>query len=266
MKKIEGDVLAAIRPNAGIRAAYRKKLVALIDDMQRSYAYWLRAAYRKSPPVMAQDATPAAELEAAISRMAGRWQDRFDAAAPELAAYFAKSVYRRSDAALAAILRRGGYSVRRFKMSRAMRDVMRASIEENVGLIKSIPQQYHTQVQGIVMRSVTRGRDLEYLSKELQSRYQITKRRANLISLDQNNKVSSALLAARQTDLGIEEGVWMHSHAGREPRPTHVANDGKKFSIREGWFDPDPKVRKRIWPGELIRCRCTWRPVVKGFS
>jgi uncharacterized protein with gpF-like domain len=71
---------------------------------------------------------------------------------------------------------------------------------------------------------------------------------------------------ARQEELGITEAVWLHSHAGKKPRPTHLANHGKRYNVAEGWFDPDPKVRKHIWPGELINCRCVSKSVVKGFS
>lgn len=262
----KGDkILPPVRPNVGIERDYRKKLLALVDEMARSTSYWLKAAYRKDPPVLAQDATPAAELDAAIQRMTDRWNRRFDDGARELAAYFARSVYRRSDAALAAILKKAGFTVK-FTMTPAMRDVLRATVEQNVSLIKSIPREFHTQVQGIVMRSVQSGRDLATLSRDLQDRYKITRKRAAFISLDQSNKATSALQRVRQTELGIEHGIWQHSHAGREPRPTHLANDEQVFDIKTGWFDPDPRVRERIWPGVLPRCRCTWRAVIKGFS
>ena len=44
-----------------------------------------------------------------------------------------------------------------------------------------------------------------------------------------------------------------------------VDNDGKEYDIKTGWFDPDPKVRKHIRPGELIHCRCLVTPVLPGF-
>lgn len=260
----KGTALRPIWPNCGIRGAYRKKITALIDEMGRSYAYWLKACYRANEPAMAQDKS-ATELDIVMRRLARYWRNRFAKHAPDLAAYFAKSVSQRSDRELRGILRKAGYSVK-FKMTAKMRDVLGAVVNENVGLIKSIPQEFHTDVQGIVMRSVARGRDVGEMTQELQKRYGLTRKRAALISLDQNNKATSAILAARQVDLGIEEGEWLHSHAGKEPRPTHLANNGKRFSIKDGWFDPDPKVRRKIHPGELIRCRCSWRPIVKGFS
>lgn len=265
-RRKSGDVvLRPIHPNAGIEAAYRKKLLALVDEMHRSFAYHLKAAYRKNEPAMAMDATPAADLQDAIDKLTKRWRERFRDGAESLADYFATAAFRRSDELLMRILRDAGFSVR-FKMTPAMRDVLRATVEQNVALIKSIPEQYLTQVQGAVMRSVQTGRDLASLSKELQKQFGVTRRRAAFISLDQNNKATAALRRARETEAGLDDGIWMHSHAGREPRPTHLANDGKKFSISRGWYDPDPNVRRRILPGELPRCRCTWKVVIKGFS
>lgn len=255
--------LKPVHANAGIAAAFRRFLDDMIEEMSNSYVYWLKARYRAKPPRMAQDATPAKELERELRRLGIRWRKRFDAAAPKLAAWFAQSVEERSSSALRRILRDHGITVK-FVMTPAMRDIIDASVAESVGLIKSIPQQYHTEVQGLVMRSVKAGRRLDVLTQELRQRYGVTRRRAALISRDQNNKASASLTRARHIELGIEEAIWVHSGGGKEPRPTHVRNSGKRYSIRDGWFDP--AIRKRIWPGTEINCRCVSRPVVKGFS
>lgn len=256
-------VLRPVHPNAGIQAAYRKRLDRLIDEMNRSVQFWLKATYRANPPEMAQDRNPAQELRAALRKLAQQWQDNFDEAAPKLAEYFAKSVQLRSDAALRKILRDGGISVK-FKMTRTMQDVMDATINEQVSLIKSIPQQYLTQVEGMVMRSVQAGRDLGPLAKALQEQFGVTKRRAATIARDQNNKASASMTRARQDHLGITEGDWIHSGGGKHPRPTHVAMNGKRFNLRKGMYDQ--AVGKFILPGELINCRCVWKPVIQGFS
>lgn len=215
--------------------------------------------------IMAMDATPAAELQRAIDEMTTRWTRRFGEAAPRLARYFATSARNRSDRTLMSILKKGGFTVR-FKMTPVMQDVLDATIEENVGLIRSIPQKYLGEVQGMVMRSVQSGRDVGALARELRKTYGVSKRRAALIARDQNNKATAVVTRARYQEIGIEEAIWQHSHGGKEPRRTHLANSGKRYKVSQGWFDPDPKVRRRIWPGELINCRCVPRPVVKGFS
>lgn len=266
-------VLTPVRPNAGIEAQYRRKLRALIEEMHRSITYWIAAEYRKNAPelhrvhkdLMAADQSPAAALTTAVRRLSRRWLRRFDRAAQDLAVYFVSRAGRRSDDALREILRRGGFSVE-LTRTRAVNDVLQAAIQENVSLIKSIPRQYLTQVEGMVMRSVQTGRDLEQLNKELLQQFDLTKRRAALIARDQNNKATAVIQRTRQAELGITEAVWVHSGGGKEPRPSHLkaGRDRVRYNIAQGWFDPDEK--RWIFPGELVNCRCVARPVVLGFS
>lgn len=254
-------VLGAVRPNAGIEAAYRARLDAMIGEMQRSLVHWLRAAYRKNPPKMANDASPAADMRAAMAELTARWQRQFDRAAPELAKYFTTKMANRSDATLRAILRRGGFSVT-FKMTAEANDVMQATIGEQVGLIKSIASQHLADVEGLVMRSVAQGRDLGKLTDALEHRYALTRRRAALIARDQNNKATATMTRVRQQGLGITQAVWKHSHAGKEPRPSHVAADGTIYDVDKGLILDG----EQVWPGTAINCRCTSKPLIPGFS
>lgn len=258
-------VLKPVHPNAGIGADYRGKLDRLIERMQASYAYFLKAQYRETPPRMALDETPAAALRKELRRLGIQWEEEFARLAPKMARWFAISIERRSTLAMKKMLKDAGVTVQ-YRMTAGMRDVFQATVEENVSLIKSIAEKYHSDVVGLVMRSVQEGRDLAGLTKELQARYGVTRRRAALIALDQNNKATAAMTRVRQLEANIEEAIWMHSLGGKEPRPTHLANNGKIYNIRKGWYDPDPKVRRRIWPGQLIKCRCVPKPIVRGFS
>ena len=255
-------VLRPARPNVGIEMAYRRKLYDLIEAMHKSCLYWIEAAYKAHLPVMAQDATPANEMADAVRKLVRQWMYNFDEASESLADYFAKDVSERSDAALQAILRKGGFTVK-FQMSKGMKDIIDATVHQNVALIKSIPTNYLTQVEGMVMRSVQTGRDLGQLAKDLQTQLGVTKRRAALISRDQNNKASAAMQRSRQLEMNLDRAIWMHSHGGKTQRPTHVANNGKSYSIKDGWYDP--AVGKHIWPGTEIGCRCVSRSIIPGF-
>lgn len=112
------------------------------------------------------------------------------------------------------------------------------------------------------------GRDLGQLSSDLQSQLGVTKRRANFIAVDQSNKATAALTRARQVELGITHAQWQHSASSKHPRRTHVqaSKDKVQYKISEGWFDPDPKVQRHILPSELVQCKCSGRPIIKGFS
>ena len=68
----------------------------LIDEMNNSVRFWLKAAYRQNPPVMAQDRNPAEELRIAVEELAKRWQRNFDLLAPKLGDYFATAVQLRT--------------------------------------------------------------------------------------------------------------------------------------------------------------------------
>jgi SPP1 gp7 family putative phage head morphogenesis protein len=264
-KRPNDKLLPAVNPNAGLQAWYRKKLLGIVEDLHRAVMRWVLAAYRKNEPAiseLAQDEVPADALRKALNDLAARKLKGFDDAAEELAKYFAQSASQRSDAALRAILKKAGISVD-FRMTAAQRDILKATVNENVSLIKSIPEQYLKDVEGAVMRSVQVGRDIGALSKELQQKFGVAKRRAEFISRDQNNKASSMLNRGRQIELGITEAEWRHSHAGKNPRRSHVAMNGKRYSIADGWYDPDAK--QIVWPGTLPNCRCTSKSIIPGF-
>lgn len=247
----------AVSANRGVEARYRKELDALIKEMSNSAEYWLRAQYRKAPPEVAMDALPAAEMAARVREVSKRWIARFNDMAADIAKRFAAGSIKATDNSFQKALKDAGWAVD-FKMTRAMQDVAKAAVVENVALIKSIPQQYFTQVEGIVMRGYSRGRDLEEITKELLSRYEVTSSRAALIARDQSNKLNAVTTQARRQELGITEAIWQHSHGGKEPRKSHVAADGRKFKIAEGCLIDG----RHILPGEEINCRCTSKSVL----
>lgn len=264
--KSKDKVLPPVRANAALGANLRKRLDTLITEMHRSVIYWIAAQYRETPPVTiaTDDIPPADRLQRAMQDLSKRWLKKFDTAAEEIAAYFAKAAQDRSDARLRDILRKAGIAVR-FKATKAQKDVMAATVHEATALIKSIPQKYLADVEGAVMRSVQTGRDLGKLSDDLQKNYGIAKRRAATIARDQNNKATAAMNRARQLELGITEAVWVHSGAGKTPRQSHLkaGRDKVRYDVRKGWFDPE--VGEFILPGQLINCRCTGRSIIKGF-
>lgn len=263
--KPKGTVLRPVHPNSGIEAEYRRRMVALIAEMDRSISYWLKAAYRRNSPELAQDELPVETLRRAIRALTRRWQAKFNDLAGDLASYFAQSVSQRSDAALKAALKKGGFTVE-FKMTRTQRDVLNAVTHENVALIKSIPAQHLQKVEGAVMRSVSTGRDLGALTKELQQISGVTRKRAAFIAQSQNNLATAAITAARQREIGITEAIWVHSGGGAHPRKSHLkaGKDGQRFDPAKGWLDPE--VGQYILPGQLPRCRCVSKAVVPGFG
>jgi len=250
-------VLKPVKANLGVEARYRRKLKGLVDVLANSAEYWLRAAYRKNPPVLATDASPVRTIQSQLNDLAIYWIDRFEKAAPKIADAYVSSMFDASDYSFKQALKDGGWIVP-FIMTDRVRNAFQASLAENVGLIKSIPVQYLQQVEGIVMRSYSNGRDLETMVRELKELYPAASNRAVLIARDQSNKANAVVNRARQLDLGITRARWMHSHAGKTPRPDHLAADGKEYDIAKGCLIGGEYIQ----PGEMINCRCTSRPIL----
>lgn len=249
----------AVHANPGVQAAYRRRLDRLIDEMACSVAYWMEAAYKANPSLVAQDALPSAELQKAMREVSRRWIKRFNEMAERIAESFVAAGRKSTESAFQSALRDAGWTVQ-FKPTLAVRDAMSATISENVALIKSIPQQYLTDVEGIVMRGFTAGRDLKAISDDLQKRHGVTKRRAALIARDQSNKLTATVTQARRAELGIVEAEWVHSGGGKEPRHSHVKAGKERLR-----FDPSKGALidgEYILPGQLINCRCTSRSVL----
>lgn len=231
--------------------------------MQASLVFWLKAQYRASgAESLASDELPTIGLSDALRKLTRRWQTSFNAMADSLSKELAERVRANADAALTSRLRDRGLPTIKFTMSEEMRTAYQAVIGEQVGLIKSIASEHLTDVQGIVMRAVARGHDMGQLSTALQHRYGVTKRRAALIARDQTAKATSTLQAARQKQIGITEGIWKHSHAGKNPRPSHLDANGKRFDLNKGMYLDG----KWVMPGEEINCRCTWNPIIPGLD
>lgn len=202
-------------------------------------------------------------LQRALERWGGLWINRIDKAAHRIATDFTKRSKKANDAAMTRQLVQAGFAIK-FKPTKLMATAFDAVIAENVGLIRSIPQKFLTDVQTTVWQGVMGGSNMQHISEGIQQKYGIAHRRAALIASDQNAKAKAAMERARRTEAGITTAIWQHSHAGVDPRPTHVEMSGNEYPVEEGMWDA--AVKKYVWPGTEINCRCTDRPVIPGFA
>jgi hypothetical protein len=264
-------VLGAVVPHAQTQATYRAALEKAVANMAASYEYWLQGKYKRAlaanqkagrlpDPERAADAAPgpsesAGDMFDELARLRDHWAKYFDTLAGKLAAQAAKAWYEDNTRSWAGKLKRAGFDIE-LKLSPAQKLILKAKVPENVALIQSIPQQYHKDVEGIVSRNFLKGRDLATMADEIKARGGVETRRAAFIALDQSNKATAQMNAARQSELGLTWATWIHSSAGKEPREKHVK------AGREQWiFDTQTGIDfgdqfGQVLPGEAIRCRC----------
>ena len=134
---------------------------------------------------------------------------------------------------------------------------MKSVVVDNVALIKSIGDDYFSQLREMIPKAAETGDPYNSISKTIQERYEVAESRADLIAQDQIGKWNGQLSALRQTASGIEEYIWRTCQDDRV-REEHAANDGKTFA----WDSPPPLTGH---PGEDIRCRCWAEPKVTGI-
>lgn len=135
-------------------------------------------------------------------------------------------------------------------------DQLKLFSSQNAQLIKSLPSQELEQVSQAIERGLQEGSPIKDIERELIQRFGITQRRAKLIARDQTSKLNASLTKLRQEQLGVEEYLWQTAGDERV-RPTHKANDGKKFK----WSNPPPTGH----PGTAVNCRCVAIPVLEGI-
>ena len=150
----------------------------------------------------------------------------------------------------------------KFSPTRAQVEAYRAVLADRVALIVEIPAKHSKALQDTVWRSVIAGGDLSALSIELRQKYGIATKRAAAIAIHQWSMARVVMENVRRLEIGITDAIWVHSGAGKSPRPSHVAFNGKRFKIATGAYLDG----KWVWPGSEPDCLCTSRSVIPGFE
>ena len=174
-------ILPPVRPNIGVHVAYQRRLDYLIERMRAGVISAIIAQWFRKPPRLAQDASPAADLQSVIDQLSREWDARFDAFANREARQFSVEAMGSAERTFLHQLHDIGFAVK-FKMTPASQDLLTATVKTQVDLIRSIPQETLTQIQGHVMRSAQVGRDAHSLAVALDEQFGVTKRRAATIA------------------------------------------------------------------------------------
>lgn len=256
----------AVAANAGLRDRYRRMLTDLAGEMHKSAAYWILAEYKRQQPraaaLLATDASPARTMIEALRAQSARWRKQMDEKAEEYALWFAA----RANSAATAATKQSLTAVAGFtvgmQMSRTVNNTLQAVIAENVSLIRSIGDVYFRDVERAVLTSVQRGRDVAGLADELEKIASVSRDKAVLIAVDQNQKATSEISRARMADSGCVYGRWRSSRRARHPRQSHQEADGEIFPLAEGLMIDG----KLTFPGMEINCGCRTEPVVPGYE
>jgi len=268
-KQAQGAAVHKGKPlhySAAVEMRYSDTLTRMVRQMRET----TESAFRRLDKQFATDAegmdAPSYASQARI--LVDALRKRFNAAFARRSRPAAERMQAQVDAASSASLHSslrelsGGISLSTRSIPKPATEMLKASVTENVALIRSIPEQYFLDVQGAVMRNIQRGDGTAGVLREIQRVGGVATRRAELIARDQVSKATSALNAARMKGLGIRKFEWIHSGGGKEPRKLHQRMSGNVYSLD----DPpviDERTGERGLPGFLVNCRCVARPVLE---
>lgn len=135
-------------------------------------------------------------------------------------------------------------------------------VATNVALIRTIPEQYLSQVETTVLSGLKGGQRAEEISEDLADRFDVAKSRALTIATDQTLKFAASLNAVRQMNLGVTHFTWQSVNDERT-RPWHAEREGRVYSWDTGV--PDSELKDDgggdgNFPGDAVNCRCSAAP------
>ena len=254
---------AVISPNYGIAARYAGALDTLVHRMVMETNQRLNALYNSPVAIeyFAQDDSIASQARIITNMLIAKFQKMFEEAAPQLAFNFVEQSIHSAGHDVQKSIEQltGGISIPASALTGDLQEIYKATITENVALIKSIPAKYLDEVQQAVMRSITGQEGKERLVAFLQRKGGVTYARAKFIALDQTRKANINFSKTRLINAGITEGEWIHVPSNY-PRHTHELMAGKIFDLNVGLYDS--AVKQYVLPGQLPGCRCKFRSVL----
>lgn len=137
-----------------------------------------------------------------------------------------------------------------------LKDFMRVKINDNVGYIKTIHEDYFERIEDVVNDGAKSGASVKQIREQLIDEIDISKNKAQFIAVDQAGSILGQMTAERHQNIGIERFEWYDS-ADERVRDSHRKLSGETFSYSE---PPEVNGRK-VLPGEDYRCRCVAIPV-----
>lgn len=269
---LRGTVLS---PSIGIADRYYSSLASLVHQMTEHTNKQIARLFNSDIAddffdaedadigTFAQDKSLTVVARILTNALLRKFEKIFATSSYRIASSFANQSDKSSSTALHSSLQKlsGGLSLPTTSLKGPLTDILNASIEENVSLIKSIPQKYLFGVQQAVMRSITTGNGMQTLVPYLQKHKGITLGRARMIARDQTAKAFNTLNKARMQSIGLEEYKWLHIPSNH-PRKLHEQMSGNVYR-----FDDPPVIDRdtgeRGIPGQLINCHCKMQPIIR---
>lgn len=133
-----------------------------------------------------------------------------------------------------------------------IRDTFESFVVEQAKLIRSVPEQFISDVSGILQRGFRAGTPHEQLARDVRGRFDIPKHRAATLARTSVAQLNSTLTKLRNQEMGVTHYVWRTALDDRV-RPSHMAKEGERYA----WNDPPkdtghPGMDFNCFPGDAL--------------
>jgi SPP1 gp7 family putative phage head morphogenesis protein len=166
-------------------------------------------------------------------------------------------VARRDESTWEQVAQQMGTSLAREIRSAPTGERMRQLVEEQVGLIKSLPLEAAQRVQELAIRAQSGGDRPADIEKEILRTGEVTESRARLIARTEVGRAATALTQARAEHVGSDGYIWRTAHDA-DVRHSHRKMEGQ--FVR--WDSPPMLDGMTGHAGCLPNCRCWCEPVI----
>lgn len=265
MKKPLKKVLSPVNQVKGQEILYRKQLNRLARGMQKAVRNQLLAYMEEHEGEYVYDGL-AADLDVIFRRLNAQFNGTMTmgfakVTSEDMVRRLEKSNKKRFDDNF---MRATGIDLGSIMAVEGLSDFLDISIQQNVLLIKSLPEEYFKQIEIIVNKGFTSGARYSTISKEISSLHGSANsklmNRIKTIARDQISTINSQMTMKRSLSLGITKGIYRTSKDERV-RKCHKELDGVEFVLTKGAWSKTCK--KFIQPGITdINCRCSYSPVI----
>lgn len=136
-------------------------------------------------------------------------------------------------------------------------EAMRASMQRQVGLIKSLPTSAAERVHKLTIEGIAQGRRASEIANDIMASGDVARSRAMLIARTEVSRTATELTKARALHVGSTGYLW-RSAKDTDVRPSHK----KMEAVFVPWDSPPTLDGMTGHAGCLPNCRCTVEVVI----
>lgn len=255
MKKKEPKKLPTIRENRALEIEFEKKLRAFTKECLNSFSYWLMAKVNKANADnmiklqngKKQNLQTALKLE--FDELIAFWEQKSQFFAEKASKMQTNSILKFVNAKY----KRAGFEI---GMDNFTRQILKAQIEQQITLIKSIPRHIMESCQSIFLNNLA-SLDAQAIEKSLVTLGGISARRARTIARDQTHKALTNIIQTKAQAFGAEYYIWTTSN---DERVSKGYGGHRQLNGRIYRYDTPTAVIDSYGTkgnvGQRVNCRC----------